>query len=372
MAVLAGLLWSASSKPPPSASEAVSVVDLLGGDDDPGYQRALPGQRPGLPADHGPHPDFRSEWWYFTGNLSSETGRHFGFQLTFFRFALAPQPVARASAWATRQLWMAHLALTDTDGRRFFSRERLARGAQGLAGADAMPFQVWLEDWSARSLDQAFLPLRLAAGDADFGLELHLQPGREPVFQGDDGYSAKGPEPGNASLYYSYTRMPAAGTLRVGGERLAVTGLAWLDREWSTSALGPNLAGWDWFSIQLDDGSDLMFYALRRKDGSIDALSAGTLVEPDGRIVRLGRDTVELDPGERWHSPATGAAYPVRWTLTIPSLELELAVDPRLESQEMDLSVRYWEGAIQVRGNRDGKPVTGGGYLEMTGYDRPQ
>jgi len=370
VAVLAGLLWSARSKPPPSNSEAISVVDLLGGDDEPGYQRALPGQRPDLPADHGPHPDFRSEWWYFTGNLSTATGRHFGFQLTFFRFALAPEPVARSSAWATRQLWMAHLALTDTDGSRFFSRERLARGAQGLAGADARPFQVWLEDWSARSLDEDFLPLRLAAGDSDFGLELALQPGREPVFQGDDGYSAKGPEPGNASLYYSYTRMPAAGTLRVGGERFAVTGLAWLDREWSTSALGPDLAGWDWFSIQLDDGSDLMFYGLRRKDGSIDALSAGTLVEPDGRIVRLGRDTVTLNPGERWRSPKTGAAYPIRWTLKIPSLKLQLAVEPRLESQEMDLSVRYWEGAIQVRGDRDGRPVTGGGYLEMTGYDR--
>jgi len=371
VAVLAGLLWSGSREPSALDTEAISVIDLLGGEDQPGYQRARPGQRPGLPADHGPHPDFRSEWWYFTGNLSSETGRHFGFQLTFFRFALAPQPVQRASAWATRQLWMAHLALTDTAGGRFFSRERLARGAQGLAGAEARPFRVWLEDWSAASLYEGFLPLRVAASDPDFALDLRLEPGREPVFQGDDGYSAKGPEPGNASLYYSYTRMPAAGVVRVGGQRVPVNGLAWLDREWSTSALGPDLAGWDWFSIQLDDGSDLMFYGLRRKDGGMDALSAGALVEPDGRVVRLSRDSVNLEPGERWHSPATGAAYPVRWTLTIPSRKLRLAVEPRLEHQEMDLSVRYWEGAIQVRGDRDGRPVSGGGYLEMTGYDHP-
>lgn len=372
LAVLAGVFWSGTGEPPPPDAESVSVVDLLGGDDDAGYQRARPGQRPDLPADHGPHPDFRSEWWYFTGNLSSAGGRHFGFQLTFFRFALATQPVERPSAWGARQLWMAHLALTDTAGERFFSRERLARGAQGLAGAEGQPFRVWLEDWSAMSLGADFLPLRLAASDAEFALDLRLQPGREPVFQGDDGYSAKGPEPGNASLYYSYTRMPASGEIRIGGEHFAVSGLAWLDREWSTSALGPDLAGWDWFSIQLDDGSDLMFYGLRRKDGGIDAMSAGTLVEPDGRVVRLSRDSVGLDPGERWRSPATGVAYPLYWTLTIPALKMRLAVAPRLEAQEMDLSVRYWEGAIKVRGERDGRPLSGGGYLEMTGYDQPR
>jgi predicted secreted hydrolase len=214
-----------------------------------------------------------------------------------------------------------------------------------------------------------FLPLRLTARDDDFGLDLRLEPGRPPVFQGDDGYSAKGPEAGNASLYYSFTRMPAAGAVEVGGERYQVSGLAWLDREWSTSALGPGLAGWDWFSIQLDDGSDLMFYGLRREDGSMDTLSAGTLVEADGSLVRLDRESVGLRSGERWRSPVTGVRYPLQWTLEIPSLDLRLEVEPRIPNQEMDLSVRYWEGAIRVRGERAGRPVRGSGYLEMTGYD---
>jgi len=363
------MLWSCDPGPVQSADEALSVVDLLGGEDEAGFRRARPGERPMLPADHGPHPDFRSEWWYFTGNLETAAGRHFGFQLTFFRFAMAPRPVRRASAWGTRQLWMGHLALTDTEGRRFFSHERLARGAQGLAGAQAQPFRVWLEDWSAASTGEDFLPLRLTAAHDGFVLDLRLEPGRPPVFQGEDGYSAKGPEAGNASLYYSFTRMPAAGVLELDGERLQVSGLTWLDREWSTSALGPGLAGWDWFSIQLDDGSDLMFYGLRREDGSMDELSAGTLFEADGGLVRLDRDGVDLVPGERWRSPATGVRYPLQWSLRIPALDLRLDVEPRIEGQEMDLSVRYWEGAIQARGERGGRPVSGSGYLEMTGYD---
>ena len=370
--ILAYSLWPDDSTRALRQSQALDVVDLLGGVEDPGYQRAWPGDEPELPADHGPHPDFRSEWWYFTGNLHGPDRRHFGFQLTFFRFAIAPDPVERASAWGTRQLWMAHLALTDTEGQRFFSQERLTRGAQGLAGARSQPFRVWLEDWSASSLDESFLPLNLAASEEDFALDLRLEPGPAPVFQGDAGYSAKGPEPGNASIYYSFTRMPASGAIVIDGVRHPVAGLAWLDREWSTSALGPGLAGWDWFSMQLDDGSDLMFYRLRRKDGTSDPLSAGMLRQADGDVVRLDQDSVQLTPTADWVSPSTGVRYPVRWTLTVPSQDLRLLVEPHLDAQEMDHSVRYWEGAIRIQGNRNGRALGGNGYLEMTGYSAPE
>jgi predicted secreted hydrolase len=370
--ILAYLLWPDDPTRALRESQTLDVVDLLGGDDNQGYQRAWPGDRPELPVDHGPHPDFRSEWWYFTGNLHGQDRRHFGFQLTFFRFAIAPDPVARASAWGTRQLWMAHLALTDTEGRRFFSQERLTRGAQGLAGARSQPFRVWLEDWSVSSLDESFLPLSLVASEQDFALDLRLEPGPAPVFQGDDGYSAKGPEPGNASMYYSFTRMPASGAITIDGVRHPVAGLAWLDREWSTSALGPELAGWDWFSMQLDDGSDLMFYRLRRSDGSSDPLSAGMLREAAGDVVRLDRDSVQLTPLAEWVSPSTGVRYPLSWSLKVPSQDLDLLVEPHLDAQEMDHSVRYWEGAIRIQGNRNGRALGGNGYLEMTGYPAPE
>ncbi len=366
------LLWPDEPRRAPAVSEALDVVDLLGGDDHQGYQRAWPGESPDLPADHGPHPDFRSEWWYFTGNLHGPDQRHFGFQMTFFRFAIAPEPVQRASAWGTRQLWMAHLALTDSQGQRFFSQERLTRGAQGLAGAQSSPFKVWLEDWSAASLDQTFLPLRVAASTQDFALDLRLEPGAAPVLQGDAGYSAKGPEAGNASLYYSYTRMPASGTVTLDGVNHEVDGLAWLDREWSTSALGPELDGWDWFSLQMDDGSDLMFYRLRRKDGSSDALSAGSLRLADGDVLRLDGDSVQIEAVAEWTSLTTGVRYPVSWTISVPSEDLQVQVEPYMKGQEMDHSVRYWEGAVRVRGTRRGRDVNGNGYLEMTGYETPE
>ncbi|MGB5589956.1 MAG: lipocalin family protein, partial [Gammaproteobacteria bacterium] len=190
--------------------------------------------------------------------------------------------------------------------------------------------------------------------------------------QGDAGYSAKGPEAGNASLYYSYTRMPASGTVTLDGVNHEVDGLAWLDREWSTSALGPELDGWDWFSLQMDDGSDLMFYRLRRKDGSSDALSAGSLRLADGDVLRLDGDSVQIEAVAEWTSLTTGVRYPVSWTISVPSEDLQVQVEPYMKGQEMDHSVRYWEGAVRVRGTRRGRDVNGNGYLEMTGYETPE
>jgi predicted secreted hydrolase len=356
------------ASPPPE--EGPRVADLLGGDADR-FERALPGGTLAFPADHGAHPDYRSEWWYFTGNLATREGRHFGFQLTFFRFALSPDEPARDSAWASRQIWMAHLAVSDPAAGRFSFRERLSRGALGLAGARTLPLAVWLDDWRLESTADEFLPLRLVARDDGVALDLTLDPGKPRVLQGQDGLSAKGPEPGNASWYYAYTRLPAAGRIELEGEAFEVTGLAWLDREWGTSALGPGVEGWDWFALQLDDGAELMVYRLRRADGTAAADSAGSLVAADGGILRLGSADFELAPTRLWTSPASGVTYPVAWTVNVPSAGLELRVEPWQDDQEMNVSVRYWEGAIRVRGTRDGRPVGGNGYLELAGYRRP-
>jgi len=352
----------------PAARDELRVVDLLGKGDTSGYRRADPTYRPTLPSDHGPHPDFRSEWWYFTGNLQGADGGRFGFQLTFFRFALTPAIAPRDSRWATRQIWMAHLALTDVAGRRFHRDERFGRGALGLAGAAAEPFRVWLDDWHAASTGEAFLPLRLTAGAKGFAIDLQLHDLRPPVLQGAVGYSAKGPGPGNASHYYSHTRMPVTGTVRVAAKLNPVRGTAWLDREWSTSALGPDVEGWDWFALQLDDGRDLMYYRLRKRDGSSDPLSAGSLVSASGQVTALDAASVELRPRRYWTSADSGVTYPVAWTLEIPAEGLRLDVEPWLDGQEMDLSVRYWEGAVRVDGSGAGHSLNGDGYLEMTGY----
>ncbi len=360
---------SACSPDGPPGEEAIRIGSVLGEGDLDGFVRADEAYTPTFPEDHGAHPDFRSEWWYFTGNLDDPDGRRFGFQYTLFRFAVAPGEDERSSAWGTRQVWMGHLALTDVDGGRFFRAERFSRGGDiGLAGASARPFRVWLEDWEMVSLSDPFFPLRLSAEADDFGLELALDDERGPVLQGDGGYSRKGPGEGNASHYYSYTRLEADGHISLDGRRVRVTGEAWLDREWSTSALGEDVRGWDWFALQLDDDSEVMFYRLRRADGSADPLSAGTVTSAGSQPRPLGRDAA-IRPLRYWTSPETGIRYPVAWRLAAPSESLDLEISALLDGQEMATAVRYWEGAIGVSGVRDGRRVTGRGYLEMTGYD---
>ena len=342
------------------------VGDFLGGEADPGFARASPEYALEFPADHGPHPRFQSEWWYFTGNLEGKAGRHFGFMFTIFRFALSPDPVPRTSDWGTNQAWMAHFAITDTGGGTFYKTERFARGAAGLAGARADPFAVWLHDWSARTGGEGSpFPLRLTAEEDGHGVSLELRPAKPLVLQGERGYSRKGADPGNASHYYAYTRLEARGKVTVAGQVHAVSGTAWMDREWGTSALGPGLAGWDWFALQLDDGRDLMFYQLRRDDGGRGPWSQGALVAADGTRLPIDPDDVVLKPRAWWRSPESGRRYPVAWRLEIPSHGLDLEVAARAEAQEMTLNVDYWEGAVTVTGGRGERGV---GYLEMTGY----
>jgi predicted secreted hydrolase len=370
IAVGAAVLWvRGEPRPGPGRIEAtISVTGALGAGDVGGFSRATTPRDFSFPQDHGPHLGFRTEWWYYTGNLHASDGRHVGFQLTFFRHALWPGPVARASEWGATQLYLAHFAVTDTQGGRFVAFARSSRGALGLAGAQAEPFRVWLEDWTAEGLGRAALPMRLRAAENGTAIDLTLESAKPVVLQGDRGLSRKGPELGNASYYYSLTRMPARGTVRLAGETLAVEGLAWMDREWSTSALGKDLAGWDWFALQLDDGRDLMFYQLRRRDGGIDRWSAGTLVDARGGAKPLAPDDVRIEVLATWRSPRSGVTYPARWRLTEATRELVLELRPLSADQELIVGPRYWEGAVLVQGREGGQPVAGRGYVELVGY----
>ncbi len=336
-----------------------------------GFAQAL-GPRPFIfPADHGPHPDYRHEWWYLTGNLKTEAGRHFGFQVTFFRFAAAPgEPVGRESQWAAHQLWMGHFAITDTAAGAFHHHERLARGAAGLAGASAAPFSVWVEDWSLEGVDGGFDRQVVAARAGTEALRLDLRQIKPLVFQGEGGYSRKGPQAGDASYYYTAPRLAATGVVETEEGRHEVSGTAWLDREWGTGTLAEGQVGWDWFSIQLDDGRELMYYHLRRDDGGIDPRSKGGWVDGAGRHRVVAGDDVELEVTARWRSPDGAAEYPARWRLRYPAEGLELELVPRIADQELrGGAFRYWEGAIKVTGTSRGEPVSGVGYAELTGYD---
>lgn len=362
---------SCRHKPEQPVSASVSVAEAMAGSDTSGYARAVQVRAFRFPQDHGPHPGFKTEWWYYTGNLRDSNGRRFGFQFTIFRTALSPQAADRASGWASNQLYMGHFAVSDVAGGEHHAFERFSRDAQGLAGAQAEPFRVWLEDWTAEATggdsDLEMPRTRLYAAEDGVALDLILRNTKPPALQGRQGLSQKGPEPGNASYYYSFTRLAAAGNLRLGEKNFAVEGLAWMDREWSTSALGAEQVGWDWFSLQLSDGSDLMYYQLRKRDGSADRFSKGLLHHAGGSGELITREDVTLEVLDSWESPL-GGRYPARWKLSLPARNLSLEITPPIADQEMNLSVRYWEGAVEVRGKIGDASLTGSGYVELTGY----
>lgn len=373
----------ADEEPPVQA--ALELGELLGGADTL-HERAVAVRAFDFPADHGPHPGFRTEWWYYTGNLTAEDGREFGYQLTFFRSALTDTAswlaagmhgeadVAQRSTWRSRHAYMAHFAVSDIGASRIHPAQRFARDAQGLAGAQAEPFRVWLDDWSVAAepgepAEDGKFPVRLVAADGDVALDLVLHRGRPMVLQGDRGLSRKGPEPGNASYYYSYKRMPSEGTVRIGDRTWNVRGDSWLDREWSTSALSPDLQGWDWMALQFDDATEMMLYRLRRADGTAGPFSAGTFVHADGSTTRLTVDDFTMSPTRQWQSPLDATSYPTGWRVVVPLLQLDVAVDAAFDAQELELAVRYWEGTVRISGTRGSASVRGRGYLEMTGYD---
>ena len=353
-----------------STRARLSLVETLAGADTAGYARAMAPRPFEFPEDHGPHPDFRTEWWYVTGNLAASDGRELGFQFTLFRSALAPTAPETESAWGTNQAYMAHFTVTDVASGEFYAYERFARGAAGLAGATSEPLRVWLDGWELTSTPAGTFPWSLVAREDSVSLRLELDAGKPVVLQGEEGLSQKGAERGNASYYYAHTRMPAAGNVVVGADTIDVSGYAWLDREWSTSALGEGQVGWDWFALQLDDGWDVMVYRLRREDGSADPYSDGVLIDPRGGRVPLEWGTdVSLEVTSTWTSRLDGARYPGGWRLRVPSRGWDLVVEPKVADQELDLAFRYWEGAVGVSGvGEGGRSVSGSGYVELTGY----
>lgn len=346
------------------AQQTSELAELLGAGNSDGFEQALDVREFRFPADHGPHPGFRNEWWYVTGNVFDEDGRRYGFELTLFRVALRPDSPAMRDDWQVEQVYFGHVAVTDADGRRFFAHEKMARGAAGLAGSTTTPPRVWIEDWEMRFDGRRW---RISAGTAEFGFTLDLDPVKPAVLNGDRGLSQKSSAAGNASYYYSLPRLSVNGRLRLGDRRIDASGSAWMDREWSTSALAADQDGWDWFALQLDDNTELMFYQLRRTDGSVDPLSAGTLIDTSGEARKVAQDELEIRVTNHWDSPR-GGRYPAGWTLEIPGEALTLDVTPVIPDQELSAIVRYWEGAVDVRGRRAGKPVSGFGYVELTGY----
>lgn len=340
----------------------LAVADALAGTGQQGFAKVTERRPFSFPADHGPHPAYATEWWYYTGNLRDAAGRRFGFQLTFFRFGLTPQAPRRASDFGASAIYMAHFALADGAGQ-FHAFERFSRDGAGLAGAQAEPFRAWLEGWSADSAPGSAIPMRLRAAQDDVAIDLTLQQGKPTVLQGDGGLSQKSAEPGNASYYYSITRMPTKGSVSVGGQRYEVEGLSWMDREWSTSALGPGQIGWDWFALQLDDGRELMYYRLRRADGGLDPYSKGVIVNADGTTQTLRQTDVTIEPTGSWTSQRSGAVYPSGWRLRAPSANIDLTIAPLLKDQELPTTVIYWEGAVDLGGSSGGS-----GYIELTGY----
>lgn len=359
--VVATLLLSAC-EPATAPQPSLRLAEVLGGTNTAGFLRAEQPREFSFPADHGPHPGFRNEWWYVTGNVETAAGRHFGYQVTFFNAALDSEPPNGASAWQGNTLWMAHLAVTDVDSGKHVALERFSRANPGLAGAALNPFRVWLENWQLHSLnnDNDF-PWQLQASDGDVSLSLQLLPLKPPVLQGNSGLSRKSAEPGNASYYYSMTRLQTAGVLRLGNEEFIVSGNSWLDREWSTSALGADQRGWDWFSLQFADGQELMYYQLLNAKGVADANSHGNWTDAGSMQTPVEPNQLVLLPLASWTGP-DGVAYTTRWQLQYRGSTW--LVEALVDDQYMALSLPYWEGAVRVTDAASGTEV-GHGFLEM-------
>ncbi|MDP4189988.1 MAG: lipocalin-like domain-containing protein [Bacteroidota bacterium] len=360
---------------------SVLLRSVLADEDTSGYERAIAPKKLVFPKDHGPHPEFKTEWWYFTGNLDTKYGRHFGYQFTIFRISLAKKSLAKQSfdtstpsPWRTNQIYMGHFTITDVKNNKFYCFERFSRGSENLAGASSLPFKVWLEDWNVEAYSNDAIngipELRLLAKEGDISARLSLKSLKNPVLQGDRGLSQKGEGKGNASYYYSLPRMKTEGTISIADEEFSLNGLSWMDREWSTSALDKNQSGWDWFSLQLNDGREIMYYQMRRSDGSKDRYSNGIIISPDGKVTKLNKDEVELHVLSYWTSPRDKAQYPSTWRLKIPKGNIDLQIVPYVKDQQLNVSIHYWEGAVRFWSNSSDKTLSGNGYVELTGYEK--
>ncbi len=342
-----------------------AAADRPGSD---GFLLALPGYEFEFPRDHGAHDEYRTEWWYYTGHLTTDSGRRYGFEVTFFRVAVTPPPAATGGPWDLRNLALAHFAITDVDGKAFRYYEKLNRASQFTAQAKSGSLDLFNEGWRVTTASDGSWRL-IAAGNGD-RIDLNLRTRKPPAIHGENGVSVKAPVEGYASHYYSMTRLEVRGA--VNGQRCR--GEAWMDHEFGSSALRANQQGWDWFSVQLDNETELMLYVIRRSDGTPDLTSAGSLVTADNRVISIRRDDMRVTARGRWKSIRSGAVYPMGWKVDLPRLGITLDLEPRLQEQELvtrgSTQVTYWEGAVAITGSFGGVPVRGNGYVEMTGYDR--
>ena len=340
------------------------------------FQQVQPGYEYTFPGDHGAHNDFLTEWWYFTGHLFTPDNRRFGYELTFFRRAIDDERVrANPSRWAIRQLYLAHLAITDEENEHFQYAEKISRGGLGKAGATEGRLETWIDQWSVKAMTQEHHKFRLQAETDNFAVEFLTESAIPPTIHGREGVSRKGSYAHHASHYYSLTRLKTTGLLRIHDETYKVTGISWMDHEFASSDLEDGLVGWDWFSIQLKSGHDLMIYWLRREDGTFSPASSGTLIFPDGSSQHLTHKDLNINIVGHWKSPKSGTQYPSEWTITIPTHQIQAHIIPRMADQELRTSrstqVTYWEGTVDVTGTLAQKPMTGMGYVELTGYAEP-
>jgi predicted secreted hydrolase len=335
------------------------------------FERAVPGKTFSFPQDHYSHPEFQTEWWYYTGHVKSRDGESFGYQLTFFRTGLRRNQLGK-STWALHTVYFAHFALTDETRKTFTFREKISRGALGQAGAARDRLEVWVDDWSLKGEGMDHV---LEARDASMAIRFRLSPLKRPVVNGLNGVSQKAEGEGYASHYYSITRMKTEGELIRAGKKMTVEGISWMDHEFGSNQLREYQVGWDWFSLQLENGIDLMLYVIRHEDGKPDPYSSGTLVFSDGSAQHLPLAEFTIHALETWNSRKSSGRYPSKWRIQVPESDISLTVTPTVSDQELvtqqTTRVTYWEGSARVEGTYKGRPVTGMGYVELTGYAEP-
>ncbi len=363
----------------------VASLGLAEGSAPDDWQRALPGAVYTFPADHEIHPDFKTEWWYFTGTLHTGAGKEYGYELTFFRQgALSPALQASRqtlapdvrSRFVQNDFKFAHFAVSELSAGRFHFTQKISRGVFGEAGFDrasgaAGGRLAWIDDWSLRPQPDGSWKISAKVDSPDaMSIDLEVVPAKVPVIEGTEGVSQKAAGPGNASYYYSFTRLKTTGTLTVGNDKAQpVKGESWFDHEWASNQLAQDQIGWNWFCFQFDDQTELMLYAMRRRDGTVDPVSSGTWVAADGQVEHLKSGAFTVRPTRTWHSKQTDAVYPVAWQVEVPSHRLSFAVEPRFDAQELVLPpISYWEGAIRADGHRGDQALKGHGYMELTGY----
>lgn len=375
MIIAAGLWWQRQREVGAATAVSASVTSYLSGEADAAFARATEPGTIQFPRDLGAHDAYQTEWWYYTGNLQATDGREFGYQFTIFRRAVAADNQSSISNlqsppsnWRTNQVYFAHFTVSDITGGQFYQQEKFSRGSAGLAGAQAAPYRVWIEEWAATEIEPGVV--QLAARSNAVAIDLQLRQTLPPILHGDAGLSQKGPEPGNASYYYSFVQQITTGTVQIGAQTFTVSGVSWKDHEYGTSALTRDAVGWDWFAAQLDNGAALMVGQIREADGRANPYSIGTWITADGETTTLTAADMELTVTDTWRSPVTGITYPAGWQLAIPKVGLVVTAVPLMPNQELTLNTTYWEGAVAYTGALASESISGRGYVELTGYDR--